>query len=226
MRCSISVCLIVLSLLIGTVSALSVSSVIVNPDSPVLAESPVAASFNVNISGYPAGIGIRFSTAIDNPSWTFTIIGIHGLHPTSVIDVSQLPMRAKTVTVHPTTIYLSGSDSGEPDSILKVTLEGIIPASSRTSLTIFNVSETDANGRQLSSAVFEQIANISSKTQSMNSPSSLEMITLVPKITVPTSTIPTIVNDSNYMKSPKPVTDEGIFDGILHWFKGLFGMQP
>ena len=64
-----------LVLCIQTVSAISVSSVTVDPSGPLTPGNPVMVQFKVENTGvFPSGGEIRFFTDLDNPKWMYTII--------------------------------------------------------------------------------------------------------------------------------------------------------
>jgi len=138
-----------LVLCIQTVSAISVSSVTVDPSGPLTPGTPVMVQFKVENTGvFPSGGEIRFFTDLDNPKWTYTIIvnGFENLRPV---------VGGRTLAISGFELSYKASDKVS----VRVTLEGFAPPVTQTSIkTVIRITEYDANGKPITSSQVEKTA--------------------------------------------------------------------
>jgi hypothetical protein len=146
---------LVFILLIGIASA-TPSTVFnvtaISGDTPImLSGTPVAVSLNVNITEFPAGGELDFSTDLNNPRWNWTLI----------LDGVENPRPASGGH----TLAMSGFELSYPSRVresLNVTLEGTAQtASSDPGIILINITQIDSNGNPITDTKFTRIAAVS-----------------------------------------------------------------
>ncbi len=119
-----------------TVSAITVTSMTIDPPGALAPGTPVTVQFEVDTPSYPSPGEVRFFTDLDNPTWTYTIIvnGIENIRPvmgghTLVISGFELSYRADDVVS------------------VQATLEGTTPTvSSLSDQVILQISDVNSHG--------------------------------------------------------------------------------
>jgi hypothetical protein len=143
-----TVLLLVLILCMQTVSAISVSSVTIDPSGSLTPDTPVTVQFKIDTGSFPSGGEVRLFTELDKPAWTYTIIvnGIENLRPV---------MGGRTLSINGFELAYKASD----EVSVRVTLEGVAPPVTQTSnKTMIRVTEYDASGRAVTSSQVEHTA--------------------------------------------------------------------
>jgi len=122
---------------VQTVSAISVSSLTINPSGQMTPATPVIVSFRIENSGiFPSDGEIQMYTDLEEPNWTYTIIvnGIENLRPV---------LQGQTLTISGFELNYKTHD----EVSVRVTLEGKAPIVSSTSnQIIIRISEVDSDG--------------------------------------------------------------------------------
>ena len=143
-----TVLILILAVCIQTVSAISVSSVSIDPSGSLTPTTPVTANFKIDFSGvFPSDSEIQMFTDLEKPMWSYTIIvnGIENLNPVET---------GRTITIGGFVLNYKSSD----DVSVRVSLEGGAPAVTETSnKTIIRVTEYDSDGKA-ASGQFEKSA--------------------------------------------------------------------
>jgi hypothetical protein len=143
-----TVLLLVLIACMQTVSAISVSSVTIDPSGSLTPATPVTAQFKIETGSFPSGGEVRLFTELDKPVWTYTVIvnGIENLRPV---------MGGRTLSINGFELAYKPSD----EVSVRVTLEGEAPAVTQTSnKTVIRITEYDASGRAVTSSQVEKTA--------------------------------------------------------------------
>jgi len=144
-----TVLLLSLIVCIQFVSAISVTSVTVDPSGSLTPSIPVTVQFKVENSGvFPPSGEIQFFTELDNPKWTYTIIvnGFENLRPV---------MGGRTLAISGFELNYKASDKVS----VRVNLEGVAPPVTQTSnKTMIMITEYDANGKSITSSQVEKTA--------------------------------------------------------------------
>jgi hypothetical protein len=143
-----TVLLLLLIVCMQTVSAISVSSVTIDPSGSLTPATPVTAQFKIETGSFPSGGEVRLFTELDKPAWTYTIIvnGIENLRPV---------MGGRTLSINGFELAYKPSD----EVSVRVTLEGEAPAVTQTSnKTVIRITEYDASGRAVTSSQVEKTA--------------------------------------------------------------------
>ena len=126
---------------IQAVSAITVTSMDIQPSGSLTPATPVTVNFKIAIAGvFPADGEIRLFTDLDKPKWTYTVIvnGIENLRPV---------MGGRTLSIGGFELNYKTSD----EVSVRVTLEGAAPSVTQTSnKTMIQVTEYDANGNAVS----------------------------------------------------------------------------
>jgi hypothetical protein len=131
-----------------TVSAISVSSVTVDPSGSLTQDTPVTVQFKIDTGSFPSSGEVRLFTELDKPVWTYTIIvnGIENLRPVT---------GGRTLSINGFELAYKASD----EVSVRVTLEGVAPPVTQTSnKTMIRVTEYDASGRAVTSTQAEHTA--------------------------------------------------------------------
>ena len=134
MQSAIILLIVIFSL--QTVSAITVTSMTIDPPGALAPGTPVTVQFEVDTPSYPSPGEVRFFTDLDNPTWTYTIIvnGIENIRPvmgghTLVISGFELSYRADDVVS------------------VQATLEGTTPTvSSLSDQVILQISDVNSHG--------------------------------------------------------------------------------
>ena len=130
------------------VSALTVSSLSVDPFGTLNPGDTVKTSFNLEDYGvFPEG-EIQFFSDLDNPAWNYTIIvnGVENLRP--VIE-------GHNFTISGFELSYKSSDVVS----VRMTLDGVAPSvDENTYKTLIRITEYDANGKPVNSTIFEKTA--------------------------------------------------------------------
>lgn len=136
---------------IHTVSAISVTSVSIDPSGSLNPNNPVTVSFKIESSGvFPSDGEIQMFTDLEKQKWTYTIIvnGVENLRPVE---------SGRTLTI--TGFELSYKTSDEV--IVRVTLEGLAPVVDKTTnKTLIRVTEYDGNSKPVTSSQVEKTAQV------------------------------------------------------------------
>ena len=143
-----TVLLLVLIVCMQTVSAISVSSVTIDPSGSLTPATPVTTQFKIETGSFPSGGEVRLFTELDKPVWTYTVIvnGIENLRPV---------MGGRTLSINGFELAYKPSD----EVSVRVTLEGEAPAVTQTSnKTVIRITEYDASGRAVTSSQVEKTA--------------------------------------------------------------------
>jgi hypothetical protein len=143
-----TVLLLLLIVCMQTVSAISVSSVTIDPSGSLTPATPVTAQFKIETGSFPSGGEVRLFTELDKPAWTYTIIvnGIENLRPV---------IGGRTLSINGFELAYKPSD----EVSVRVTLEGEAPAVTQTSnKTVIRITEYDASGRAVTSSQVEKTA--------------------------------------------------------------------
>jgi hypothetical protein len=143
-----TVLLLLLIVCMQTVSAISVSSVTIDPSGSLTPATPVTAQFKIETGSFPSGGEVRLFTELDKPVWTYTVIvnGIENLRPV---------MGGRTLSINGFELAYKPSD----EVSVRVTLEGEAPAVTQTSnKTVIRITEYDASGRAVTSSQVEKTA--------------------------------------------------------------------
>ena len=130
------------------VSALTVSSLSVDPFGTLNPCDTLKTSFNLEDYGvFPEG-EIQFFSDLDNPAWNYTIIvnGVENLRP--VIE-------GHNFTISGFELSYKSSDVVS----VRMTLDGVAPSvDENTYKTLIRITEYDANGKPVNSTIFEKTA--------------------------------------------------------------------
>ena len=144
-----SVLILFLIVCIQAVSAISVTSVSIDPSGSLTPATPVTVSFKIENSGvFPSDSELQLFTDLEKPKWTYTIIvnGVENLRPV---------MGGRTLTISGFELNYKTND----EVSVRVTLEGAAPAVTQTSnKTLIRVTEYDSNGRPVTSTQVEKTA--------------------------------------------------------------------
>jgi hypothetical protein len=133
------------------VSAISVSSVTIDPSGSLTPSTPVTVQFKIESSGvFPSGGEIQLFTDLDKPTWTYTIIvnGVENLRPV---------MGGRTLSISGFELSYKTSD----EVSVRVTLEGVAPSVTQTTdKTLVRITEYDGNGKPVTSTQVEKTAMV------------------------------------------------------------------
>ena len=143
---------ITVTVCIQGVSAMSLTSITIDPTGSLTPASPVTVSFKIDATNFPSTDDLQFYTELDKPRWTYTIIvgGIEQVRPTNGDRTFSLPG-----------FEISYQKPPVPEVSLAVTLQGTAPSVTQTSdKTILRVQEMDANGRAIASTKIERTAKV------------------------------------------------------------------
>jgi len=144
-----TVLILLLIVCIQTVSAISVSSVSIDPSGSLTPSTPVTVSFKIENPGvFASDSELQMFTDLEKPRWTYTIIvnGIENLRPV---------MGGRTLTISGFELNYKTSD----EVSVRVTLEGVAPVVTQTiNKTLVRVTEYDSLGRAVTSSQFEKKA--------------------------------------------------------------------
>ena len=144
-----TVLILLLIVCIQTVSAISVSSVSIDPSGSLTPSTPVTVSFKIENPGvFASDSELQMFTDLEKPRWTYTIIvnGIENLRPV---------MGGRTLTISGFELNYKTSD----EVSVRVTLEGVAPVVTQTiNKTLVRVTEYDSLGRAVTSSQVEKTA--------------------------------------------------------------------
>lgn len=144
-----SILIVFLVVCIQAVSAISVSSISIDPSGSLTPTTPVTVSFKIENSGvFASDNELQLFTDLEKPKWTYTIIvnGVENLRPV---------MGGRTLTISGFELNYKTND----EVSVRVTLEGLAPAVTQTTnKTLIRVTEYDSNGRALTSTQVEKTA--------------------------------------------------------------------
>jgi len=147
-----------------TVTAMTVSSITVDPSGSLTPSTPVSVTFKIQASSFPSGGEIQLYTSLDNATWTYTLLvnDIENLRPVSGghnLAISGFELAYKM------------SD----DVAVRINLAGNAPSVTQTTdSTILRVTEYDANDRAVTSSQVVQNATIVNTADITSSISSTE----------------------------------------------------
>jgi len=151
MKWSILAILLVISVHSVSADGFSVSSISIDPQGAMVANTPVTASFKVDLAGqFPADADLTFFTDMDSPKWTYTILvnGVENVRPVQggrTLDINGFELNYKSTD----------------EVSVQGTLEGTAPTVPQTSnKTIFRITEVDNRGNAIASTQVEQDALI------------------------------------------------------------------
>ena len=140
---------------IQAVSAFAVSSIVVDPSGSLTEGTPVIVTFKVEFTAsgdetFPSGDELQMSTDLDKAKWTYSLV-LDG------VDAAQPSTSGRVLTV-------SGWVLSYPSSVeesLKVTVEGVAPAVSKTTnKTLIKITEYDSHNNPFTSTIVERTATI------------------------------------------------------------------
>jgi hypothetical protein len=142
-----SVFILFLIVCIQAVSAISVTSISIDPSGSLTPSTPVTVSFKIENPGvFPADSELQLFTDLNNPKWTYVIVvnGKENLRPV---------MGGQILTISGFELNYGATDVVS----VRVTLEGVAPAVIQTSSkTMIRVTEYDSNGRPVTSTQVER----------------------------------------------------------------------
>jgi len=146
-----TVLILLLLFCIQTVSAISVSSVTIDPSGSLTPGTPVTVSFKIENSGvFPSDNELQLFTELGNPKWTYTIIvnGFENLRPV---------MGGRTLDISGFELNYKSSDQVS----VRVGLEGVAPTVTQTSnKTLVRITQYDGNGKPIASTQVDKSAMI------------------------------------------------------------------
>ena len=146
-----TVLILLLLFCIQTVSAISVSSVTIDPSGSLTPGTPVTVSFKIENSGvFPSDNELQLFTELGNPKWTYTIIvnGFENLRPV---------MGGRTLDISGFELNYKSSDQVS----VRVGLEGVAPTVTQTSnKTLVRITQYDGNGKPIASTHVDKSAMI------------------------------------------------------------------
>ncbi len=144
-----SILIVFLIVCIQAVSAISVSSISIDPSGSLTPTTPVTVSFKIDNSGvFPSDDELQLFTDLDKPKWTYTIIvnGIENLRPVT---------GGRTLAINGFELNYKTND----EVSVRVTLEGVAPVVTQTTnKTLVRITEYDSLGRAITSTQVEKTA--------------------------------------------------------------------
>ena len=145
-------------------TAMTVSSITVDPSGSLTPGTPVSAIFKIQANNFPSGGEIQLYTSLDSATWTYTIL---------VNDVENLRPASGGHNLAISGFELSYKSSD--DVAIRINLAGVAPSVTQTTdSTIVRVSEYDANSNFVTGSRAIQNATIVNTAEISTSISSAE----------------------------------------------------
>jgi hypothetical protein len=209
----IFIALFCLIFFVSSVSAYTVTSMTITPDSVTLTPGQtVDLLFTIQETFGQSVNDLVMNTALELPKWSY-IIYVDG-NPTA-------PTQSQLAKIDITDVVLGYSDN----ETIEGTLSGTVPMDGQsTNLTVIQIYETDENGNQLGtpytqSAIVDKkgaiTTTVATKFPTIVSP------TLPQTNTTPTESVGQLIAGQNQ----KPAQQNSLLDQIIRIFKGLLGIK-